>query len=101
MLILRRRPPKVHSEPGKSLMMSVGLCACVHLQHSHSFTRLCLVRSISVCRHRPVDGCCEIQKGPAIFDTLVFWGNSQPGAVDQEDLVMTRKSEEAEVPGCQ
>ncbi len=26
-----------------------------------------------------------------VFDTLVFLGNSQPGAVDQEDLVMTRK----------
>lgn len=26
-----------------------------------------------------------------VFDTPVFWGNSQPGDVDQEDLVMRRK----------
>lgn len=39
----------------------------------------------------PGDGCCEIRDGPVVFDTVLFWGNSQPGAVDQEDLVMMRK----------
>lgn len=33
---------------------------------------------------------------PAVFDTAVFWGNSQPGAVDQEDLVMML--EHTEIP---
>lgn len=37
------------------------------------------------------DECCEIRDGPVVFDTLMFWGNSQPCGVDQEDLVMTRK----------
>lgn len=36
---------------------------------------------------------------PAVFDTAVFWSNSQPGAVDQEDLAMmpcTQKSQQNE-----
>lgn len=51
--------------------------------HSCGF-HLCLPSSLG-------DGCCEIRDGPVVFYTLVFWGNSHPGAVDQEDLVRTRK----------
>lgn len=35
-----------------------------------------------------------------VFDTLVFWGNSQPSAVDQEDLVMTRKQRKEKYQGA-
>lgn len=35
-----------------------------------------------------------------VFDTPVFWGNSQPGAIDQEDLVMTRKMRKEKYQGA-
>lgn len=72
-------------------------CVCMnthsHTSVLHSF-HLCLPSS-------PGDGCCEIRDGSVVFDTLVFWGNSQPSAVDQEDLVMTGEKEKAVIPGCQ
>lgn len=37
-------------------------------------------------------GCCEMRAGPVVFGTAVLWSNSQPGAVDQEDLVMMRNT---------
>lgn len=48
------------------------------------------VPSLSAAAVITGDGCCEILDSPVVFDTLVFWGNSQPSAVDQEDLVMTK-----------
>ena len=71
-----------------------GLCVCVHL-YAHTFTHLCLallcVPSLSAVIISPCDGCCEIRDCAVVFDTAVFWGNSQPGAVDLEDLVMPWK----------
>lgn len=37
-------------------------------------------------------GCCEMRAEPVVFDAAVFWSNSQPGAVDQEDLVVMRNA---------
>lgn len=48
------------------------------------------VHPISDCRHWLVLGVCEMRADPVVFDTAVFWSNSQARAVDQEDLVMMR-----------
>lgn len=58
--------------------------------------RLCLWLPSS-----PDDGCCEIWAGFMVFDALVFWGNSHPGAVDQADNGNDEEVEEAEIPVCQ
>lgn len=59
--------------------------------HIHTFVP-CTLCAFHLCLpSSPGDVCCEIRDGPVVFDALVFWGNSQPGAVDQEDLVMMRK----------
>lgn len=66
------------------------LCVWLH-PYAHTFTLLCACAFNLCLPSPPGDGCCEIRDAPVVFDTPVFWGNSQPGDVDQEDLVMRRK----------
>ena len=86
------------SSPNHSVSDCVCVCvrmdcvfACTRM-HAHSHIRALLSCAFHLCLpSSPGDGCCEIQEHPVVFYTPVFWGNSQPGAVDQEDLVMTGK----------
>ncbi len=73
-------------------------CVCMHT-HSHTHALHCCAFHLCL-PSSPGDGCCEIQTGPVVFDTLVFWGNSRLGAVDQEDLVRTNKCRKQKYQGA-
>lgn len=80
------------------IVCCVPACTCIRT-HSHICALLgCAFRLCLRLPSSPGDECREIRDGLVAFGTLVFWGDSQPGAVYQADLVMTRKWRKLKVP---